>query len=114
MAIGEYTLAKQRGSSGYYVKICLELMEQSDGDLIVEFASNIHTHWRPAVYFGVAYAWEHYLRTNNRNGGVKVQITELDWQIGDSTNAGVAFATVHAFWKALGFIPESAPLFDIE
>lgn len=112
MPSGEFTFAEQIGQSGFYARICVEVFPEPDGGLVIHFEPDVPQRWRAAVEFGIVYAWEQLTRTDRRHRGAAVRVREVDWQISDTTHAGIAFATVRACWQAVGFTPTRVPSFD--
>ena len=111
---GEYQLAEQRGELGYFAKVVIQVTQRVGAhDLSLHFNTEDHP-WKAAIGFCIAYAWEHFSRSARPNAGISVQVVDVQWQIGDTTTAGMAFASAHALWDALTFVPDRPASFEVQ
>ena len=111
---GEYQLAEQSGSLGYFAKVEVHVTDGGfANDLSLYFTTQDHP-WTAAISFGVAYAWEHFSRAVRPTTGITVQVVDVQWQPSDTTTAGMAYVSALALWNALAFRPRRGALFDIE
>jgi len=109
---GEHTVAVQHGQTAYYGRVRLEVKLLSFfRGARVTFA-DADSRWKPAVEFGVAYAYERTLAGGPKAPGAEVRVREIHWQPVDTTELVIAFATVHAFCRAVGKEPSPALRLD--
>src|SRR4051794_9476966 len=115
MQYGEYKFAIQRGSLGYFAKVSLEVaLEGANQGLTVDFAFGDTglQRWQSAIQFGVAYVWD---KLPNKFGrSMHVVVREIDYNPVDTSQMAMAFATIHALFNALDWLPGDAPTFDPE
>ncbi|MBI5547147.1 MAG: hypothetical protein HY901_24975 [Deltaproteobacteria bacterium] len=107
---GEFSLALQEGSRGYYAFVRLEvLIERQGSGVVLEFA--VPSEWRAGVEFGVRYAFERILDPAER-GRVLIRVTEIRGHAVDTTEVVAAYAAAFALWRAFGREPARLPSLD--
>lgn len=115
MKTGEFILARQRGSKGFYARVLLQAVSSPDHvGVRVDFAESVDEEWRIPVSFGIVYAWEQTKRKALEQQGLSVQVLGVDWQPVDTSTLCVSFAASFALWNALEHIPRDVPTLDEE
>jgi hypothetical protein len=114
MKNGEFVLAKQLGSKGYYGRIRLAVEPTISRMLTVDFQAGTEQQWRSGAEFGIVYGWELYHRGHPAVGGLQVRVLEIHSQPVDTTNLVIAFVAANALWNALEWLPTRLPTFDLK
>jgi hypothetical protein len=102
MTRGEYTLAAQVGSKGYYGKVALEIEpEEPSGTVTVEFDEAGVQKWRSGARFGIDYVLEHIPSKKVFPKGARITVHAIQGHEVDTNNVVIAFATANALLSAL-------------
>lgn len=100
MTRGEYKLAVQSGSKGYYGIVALHVEPDTDsGKLQVEFDPKLAQDWQVGARFGIEYVME---RIPSRfPNGVRIKVDLIRGQPVDTNNVVIAYVSAHALLAAL-------------
>ena len=113
MARGEYKLADQIGTKGYFGKVTLET-EPSEvgGEVAVCFDQPNAADWQSGAKFGIDYALEHISKRKYFPEGGRVRVLSIEGHVVDTNNVVIAYVAAQAMFRALGIEPSKGPNFD--
>lgn len=114
MKSADYTVAVQHGNLAYYAKVSMNVASEEPGTgLQIDMDPAIDQRWSTALLFGIEYAAGCFRRAAAAQSKIKVKVTNVGWQLSDTTNISMALAAIHAFWKAVEFSPDRGPVLDL-
>ena len=109
MAHGEFKIARQAGSRGYFGKVSLEA-ELVGGSVQVDFDDAHASRWQSAARFGIDYVLEHIPKQKYFPNGIRVHVACIEGHEVDTDSALIAYVTANAMFQALGIAnPKKRP-----
>lgn len=116
MKHGEFRLVKQVKNVGCFAEVSLSISRcPSIEGCVVKWDDKCDRKYKEAVEFGVAYAWEGMPAKEIGRLGIVVAIEHVGWAAVDTSSVYVAYATINAFWEAMGYKPDwRVPALDME
>jgi hypothetical protein len=113
---GHFRLAEQVNNVGYFAEVKLTLVRDPESpELIIHWNDACDRKYKEAVQFGLMYAWEGMSLKDRGRSGAIVTVEEVGWAPIDSSSVTIAYATINAFYIAIGSKPTwRLPMLDTQ
>ena len=113
MARGEFRIADQIGSKGYYGQVTLETeTTEVGGDVAISFDPPSTSRWMNGARFGIDYVLDHIPKRKYFPSGGKVHVLCIEGHEVDTNNVVIAYVAARALCRALGVELTKQPTFD--
>ena len=114
MQRGEFRIAKQSGSRGYFGRVALDVeLDETSGGVQVSFDNTRANRWQNGARFGIEYALEHIPKRKYFPKGATVHVGCIEGHEVDTDNALIAYLAANALFQALGIDePRKRPNLD--
>ena len=114
MARGEFRLATQSGSRGFYGVVTLDVEgPTSDGAVSVEFDRQCAEMWQLGARFGIDYVLERISTRSCFPKGGRIIVRSIVGQPVDTSNLTIAYVAAEALLQALGIQTNKRPNIDL-
>lgn len=115
MKKGNYKLAEQIGNKGYFASIGIEVVKSDDASNIIKYHHFDFEKWSNSIEFGFDCFKQKFLRHyKSKLEGLTITITELEYQIVDTTPTIMTFVFIKALCEVFDLPKNIHPIFDNE